>query len=166
MAAVGLLLDRAGAGSGGVLVVYGPPGAGRTALAEAAAGEGRRRGFAVARVGVAATGPARMAWAQLIRQTGGPTALARRLLEEAGPLELDDAAEALVSDGPRLIVVDDVDRRGPAAVEFLPVLAARVGGSSTAVIVTASAPLGTGQELRLAPLGEQDLGAAVAEGRP
>ena len=108
MAAVGLLLDRAAAGAGGVLVVYGPPGAGRTALAEAAAGEGRRRGFAVARVAAAATGPARMAWAQLIRQTGGPAAVARRLLEEVGPLELDDAAEALVSDRPRLIVVDDV----------------------------------------------------------
>ena len=78
MAAVGLLLDRAAAGTGGVLVVYGPPGAGRTALAEAAAGEGWRRGFAVARVAVAATGPARMAWAQLIRQTGGPAAVARR----------------------------------------------------------------------------------------
>ena len=36
VAAVGLLLDRAAAGTGGVLVVYGPPGAGRTALAEAA----------------------------------------------------------------------------------------------------------------------------------
>jgi len=166
MAAVGLLLDRAAAGAGGVLVVYGPPGSGRTALAEAAAGEGRRRGFAVARVAVAATGPVRLAWAQLIRQTGGPDALARHLLEEAGPLELDDAAEALVSVGPRLIVVDDVDRRGSGAVEFLPVLAARVADSSTAVIVTASAPLGTGQELRLGPLGEQDLGAVVAEGRP
>ena len=166
MAAVGLLLDRAAAGTGGVLVVYGPPGAGRTALAEAAAGEGRRRGFAVARVAAAATGPARMAWAQLIRQTGGPAAVARRLLEETGPLDLDDAAEALVSQRPRLIVVDDVDRHSTGAVELLPVLAARVGGSSTAVIVTASAPLGTGQDVRLGPLGEQDLGTVVGESRP
>jgi hypothetical protein len=75
-----------------------------------------------------------MAWAQLIRQVGGPTAVARRLLEEAAPLDLDDAAEALVSETRRLIVVDDVDRRGPGAVEFLPVLAARAGGSSTAVL--------------------------------
>ena len=85
----------------------------------AGAGEGRRRGFAVARVAVAATGPVRMAWAQLVRQTGGPAAVPRRLLEEAGPLDLDDAAEALVSAGPRLIVVDDVDRRGPGAVDAL-----------------------------------------------
>ncbi len=166
MAAVGLLLDRAAAGLGGVLVVYGPPGAGRTALAEAAAGEGGRRGFATAWVAVAATGPVRMAWAQLIRQTGGSAAVAGRLLEEAGPLELDDAAGALVSAGLRLIVVDDVDRRGPEAVEFLPVLAARVGGSSTAVVVTASAPVGTGQEVRLGPLDEEGLGAVVGESRP
>jgi hypothetical protein len=46
------------------------------------------------------------------------------------------------------------------------VLAARVGGSSTAVIVTASVPLGTGQDVRLGPLGEQDLGAVVGESRP
>src|SRR5579859_3548328 len=136
MAAVGLLLDRAAEGAGSVLVFFGPPGAGRTALAEAAAGEGRRRGFAVARVAVAAAGPARMAWAQLIRETGGPGAGARRLLEGAGPLDLDDAAEALVSDRPYLLVVDDVDRDPGGAVELLPVLAARVGGSPTAVIVT------------------------------
>ena len=107
-----------------------------------------------------------MAWAQLIRQTGGPAAVARRLLGEMGPLDLDEAAEALVSQGPRLIVVDDVDRHSTGAVELLPVLAARVGGSSTAVIATASAPLGTGQEVRLGPLGEQDLGAVVGESRP
>ena len=107
-----------------------------------------------------------MAWAQLIRQTGGSAAVAGRLLEEAGPLELDDAAGALVSAGLRLIVVDDVDRRGPEAVEFLPVLAARVGGSSTAVVVTASAPVGTGQEVRLGPLDEEGLGAVVGESRP
>ena len=78
------------------------------------AGPHRRR-----RRAVAATGPVRMAWAQLVRQTGGPAAVPRRLLEEAGPLDLDDAAEALVSAGPRLIVVNDVDRRGPGAVDAL-----------------------------------------------
>ncbi len=166
LAAVGLLLDRAAAGTGGVLVIYGPPGSGRTALAGAAAEEGTRRGFDVARAAVAATGPARMAWAQLIRATGGSATLARRLLEDAEPLDLDDAAGALVSAGRRLIVVDDLDHGDPAAAEFLPVLAGRVSGSSTAVIVTASAPLGAGQEVRLGPLGEEELAAAVDESRP
>ena len=131
LAALRLLLDRAAAGAGGVLVVYSPPGAGRTALADAATGEGRRRGFAVTRVTAGPAGPARMVWAQLVREAGGPADVARRLLErEAGPLDLDRAAEALVSAAPRLIVVDDLDRGGQAAMEVLPVLAARVAARS------------------------------------
>jgi hypothetical protein len=74
LAALRVLLDRAAAGSGGVLVMYGPPGAGRTALAAAAAGEGRQRGLAVARVAAGPAGPARMVWAQLVREAGGPAA--------------------------------------------------------------------------------------------
>ena len=167
LAALRLLLDRAAAGAGGVLVIYGPPGAGTTALADAAAGQARRRGLAVARVAAGPGGPARMVWAQLVREAGGPAAAARRLLEEdAGPLDLDRAAEAMVSAGPRLMVVDDLDRGGRAAVEVLPVLAARAAGSATAVVVTASAALGTGQELRVEPLGENELGVLVGEARP
>ena len=167
LAALRLLLDRAAAGAGGVLVIYGPPGAGTTALADAAAGQARRRGLAVARVAAGPGGPARRVWAQLVREAGGPAAAARRLLEEdAGPLDLDRAAEAMVSAGPRLIVVDDLDRGGRAAMEVLPVLAARAAGSATAVVVTASAALGTGQELRVEPLGENELGVLVGEARP
>ena len=167
LAALRLLLDRAVAGTGGVLVMYGPPGAGMTALADAAAGQGRRRGFAVARVAAGPAAPARLVWAQLVRAAGGPAEVARRLLEEdAEPLDLDRAAEALVSAGPRLIVVDDLDRGGSAAVQVLPVLAARVAGSATAVVVTASAALGTGSEIRVGPLGEEDLGVLVGEDRP
>src|SRR5487761_1686770 len=141
MAAVRLLLERAAAGTGGVLVIHGPPGAGRTPLADAAAAEGRRRGFAVARVAAGPAGPARMVGAQL-------------------------AAEALVSAVRRLLVIDDLDRGGPGAVGVLPVLTARAAGSSTAVVVTASEALGTGQEVRLGPLDEHDLGAVVGEARP
>ena len=167
LAAIRLLLDGAAAGAGGVLVMYGPPGSGRTALAGAAADQGRRRGFAVARVAADPAGPARMVWAQLVRESGGPADVARRLLDrEAGPLDLDRAAEVLVSGAPRLIVVDDLDRGGRTAVGVLPVLAARVAGSATAVVVTASEALGTGQEIRLGPLGEDDLGVLVGEDRP
>jgi len=167
MAAVGLLLERAAAGTGGVLVIHGPPGAGRTALADAAAAEGRRRGFAVARAVAGAASPARMVWAQLVRAADGSPAVARRLLDEdAGPMDLDDAAEALVSPVRRLLVIDDLDRGGPGAVGVLPVLTARVAGSSTAVVVTASEALGTGQEVRLGPLDEHDLGGVVGEARP
>src|SRR5262249_41942946 len=82
------------------------------------------------------------------------------------PLDLDRRAEVLASGAPRLVVVDDLDRGGRAAVEVLPVLAARVAGSATAVVVTAAEALGTGQEIRVGPLGEDDLGALVGEDRP
>jgi hypothetical protein len=51
-------------------------------------------------------------------------------------------------------------------VEVLPVLAARVAGSATAVVVTASAALGTGREIRVGPLGEDDLGGHTSAGVP
>jgi DNA replication protein DnaC len=43
----GRLLDRAAGGAGGLLAFTGAPGSGKTALAEAAADEARRRGFEV-----------------------------------------------------------------------------------------------------------------------
>jgi predicted ATPase len=55
---VASLLDRGGGGSGGVLVVAGPAGSGRTALADAAVERARRRGFEVLR-GTPAAGRAR-----------------------------------------------------------------------------------------------------------
>jgi hypothetical protein len=42
---IGHVLDRAAAGSGGLLVILGAAVSGRTTLADAAAGLGRRRGF-------------------------------------------------------------------------------------------------------------------------
>ena len=45
----GRLLDRAAGGAGGLLVFVGASGSGKTALAEAAAGEALRRGFRVLR---------------------------------------------------------------------------------------------------------------------
>jgi hypothetical protein len=47
LAAVRRLLDRAAAGIGGQLIVSGPPGSGKTAIAEAAAVEARARGLEV-----------------------------------------------------------------------------------------------------------------------
>jgi tetratricopeptide (TPR) repeat protein len=103
-----------------------------------------------------------MAWAQLLRDTGAPAGLTAALLgEDAGPLDLDEAARHLVSGSLRLIVVDDVDRGGPDAVEMLSVVAARSAAARVAVIATARQPLGLRPELRLNGLSEADLAAAV-----
>jgi hypothetical protein len=162
MQAIGRLLERAGAGTGGLLVVMGPAGSGKTAMAEAAACAGHRRGFDVLRASPAGGQPGRLVWAQLLRDTGAPDGLAASLLgPDAGPLHLDSAARHLVGGPARLIVIDDVDRGGPDAVEVLSVVAARCAGAATVVVATTSAPLGLGPELRLGGLSEQDLAAAV-----
>jgi hypothetical protein len=95
----------------------------------------------------------RLVWAQLLRDADGPDELAAGLLDaEEGPLDLDSAARYLASAGPRLIVVDDVDRGGAEAAAMLSVVAARCAASGTAVIATSAAPLGLPAELRLAAL--------------
>jgi len=159
---IGRLLDRAGSGAGGVLVVVGSGGSGKTALVEAAAVEARRRGLDVLRASPAGGQPGRLVWAQLLRDTGAPDGLAADLVDAgAGPLDLDRAARQLVDGPARLIVVDDVDRGGSEAVEVLAVLAARCAVAATAVIATAAAPLGLGPELRLGGLSERELAAAL-----
>jgi hypothetical protein len=158
----GRLLDRAAGGAGGLLAFTGAPGSGRTALAEAAADEARRRGFEVLLGSPPAGQPGLLVWAQLLRDAGAPDELAARLLgTQAGPLDLDSAARYLASAGPRLIVVDDMDRGGPEAAGMLSVVAARCAACGTAVIATSATPLGLPGELPLAGLSQADLVQAV-----
>lgn len=159
---IGCLLDRAGAGAGGLLVLVGPAGAGKTALLESAAGEARRRGFGVLRASPVEGQPGRLVWAQLLRDAGAPDDLAAELVGgKAGPLALDSAVRHLVSVFPRLILVDDIERGGRDAVEVLSVVAARCVTAATAVIAAAATPVGLGQELRLRGLSEADLATAA-----
>jgi hypothetical protein len=183
---VGRLLERAAGGAGGLLVITGAPGAGKTALAEAAVAEASRRDFEVLRAAPAEHQPGRLVWAQLLRDVRAPEDLVTRLSATgAGPLDLDAAARRLAppappapavppgppsppgpltsqsSRQPRLIVVDDMDRGGPDAAAMLSVVAARCTASATAMIVTTTAPLGLRGELRLTGLSQEDLAEAI-----
>jgi tetratricopeptide (TPR) repeat protein len=149
------LLERAAAGSGGLLAVLGAPGSGRTTLADAAAEIGRDRGFEVVRVRV--TGSGLLAWAQVLHDLGDPDRLADRLLAGADPSDLDRVAQQVVAGSDRLIVIDDIDRAGPGGIELLSVVGSRVGRGSTAVLVTTGTALGLGTEVRLARLTEAEL---------
>ena len=160
------LLDRAGAGSGDVLVVAGPPGSGRTALVDVAAATARERGFEVLRGTPAGGTPGRRVWAQLVRDAGGPDELAARLLDEPEFSDLDAAAVALCSKSRRLIVVDDVDLGGPDAVALLVLLAGRVAGRPVALVATSGTPLGIGNEVWLGPLSPAGIGGVTGETRP
>ena len=96
-------------------------------------------------------------WAQVVSDLGDPDHLADRLLAGAGPLELDQVARWLASGSERLIVVDDIDRAGPAAIELLSVIGSRLASGPTAVVATTGVPLGLAPELRLAGLTEAEL---------
>ncbi|SDP42431.1 ATP-binding protein [Lentzea jiangxiensis] len=142
-------LDRALAGHGDVIVLTGPRGAGTTSLADAAVELALARGFPVLRAG----GP--LMWAQLARDRGVPDEFLVPLLGSATPLELDDVARRVVSKEPLLIVADDVDRAG--GVEFLSVVAGRVGATGTVVVTTARTSLGIGREVVLRGLSPEEL---------
>ena len=160
LAEVARLLDRAVAGAGGLLVVTGSTGAGKTALTDAAAVLARERGLPVVRAtGVRGdSGP--LIWDQLIGDLGAGE-------PAAGPAEpdADDTARTLADGGPRLLIVDDLDRAGQAAAEVLALLAPRLGSGATAVLVTGRDSPGVPPELRLTGLTRADL-AGLTPGLP
>jgi tetratricopeptide (TPR) repeat protein len=157
------LLDQAGAGSGGLLTLVGPPGSGKTVLLAAVAGTARSRGFEVLAGAPVRGRPGRLVWGQLLRDAGVSADLTARFLDRAAPLEVSLEVGRLVGNVPRLIVIDDVDLGGDEAVNVLTVLGARLVASSTAIVVTASTPLGVGREHILSGLGADELTAVVGE---
>ncbi|GGK21758.1 hypothetical protein GCM10011583_62230 [Streptomyces camponoticapitis] len=161
MAAVDRLLDGATAGRGGHLVVSGPRGSGRTALVDAAAEGARARGLTVLRAAGTVSGHAvwdgLVEWPEPPPGHQGPGGAPR-------PKGTDPQTPPVVpaGAGPRLLVVDDIDRAGPAAVEIYRLLAFRAD-PGTALLVTTEEPLGAPPEVRLGGLTEQEL-AALAPG--
>lgn len=161
MAAVGRVLDGAAGGRGGVLAITGPPGSGRTELAAAAAQEASRRGFTVLRTAAIPGQPGALAWARLLADAGAPGDLAARVLGDADPLTLDSAVRVLTSGSRRLLVIDDIDHGGAAALRLLEMVAARAIAACTAVVVTSLRPVGVGTQLRLTGLSEDELAAVL-----
>ena len=160
------VLERTTSGSGAVVVVTGPRGAGKTELVNAGVSAARAMGFEVVRVAPVAGQPPLLLWAQLLRDAGGSEELAARLLHEPAPFDLDSAARHLAIGERRLLVVDDVEHAGPAATELLALVAARVANASTAVIASASRSLGIGQELVVDGLDESEFEAMFPDLEP
>lgn len=77
LAAVRRLLDRAVAGVGGLLIVVGPPGSGKTAFCDAAAALARQRGLPVDRTATADGTGARLVILDDLDQAGATTDLDR-----------------------------------------------------------------------------------------
>jgi predicted ATPase len=74
LAAINELLDQAAAGTGGLLVLSGPAGSGRTALAEAAADRAAQRGFEVIRLPAGAGEQGSVLWTWVRPEKRGDSA--------------------------------------------------------------------------------------------
>jgi hypothetical protein len=159
LAAIDELLDQAAAGTGGLLVLTGPAGSGRTALAGVAAGRAAGRGFQVIRL-PAGPGQSESAFRAALDQDarrgpagpvppesqhgspasdGGPAAIGVLAGEAAEPGDADAPTAALADGVRRLVLLDDADLGGAAGVGLIRALAGRLAGSSTAVLATAAA---------------------------
>jgi AAA ATPase domain len=156
------LLEQARTGRGALAVVTGPPGVGRTALLDWVAEHGTAAGFPVLRAAGSPGRAGRLVWARLLRESGDEAG-ARVLLDPTDPLELDDAVGRLVSGPPRLLVVDDIDQAGQPALELLELVASRLAGSRTAVVVSAAGPLDVGSELPLTGLSRAEFDELLAD---
>ncbi|WP_165969762.1 ATP-binding protein [Nonomuraea terrae] len=141
LAAVERLLDRVAAGSGGHLVVTGPAGAGKTALLDAAAELARARAIPVSRMDADDLS---------------------RLTAQDGPSvsRTDPDGRSIAPEGPRLMLIDDVDRAGPQAAERLAGLTSAPGSG---LLAAGSDPLGLTPELSLRGLTEGELAELVPD---
>ena len=165
-AAITRLLDRAAAGRGGILVLIGRTGSGKSALLELTADLARDRGLDALGARVVRGQHPRLAWATLLRPAGAPDGVIERLLGQPSAADLDAAARQLLASRHGLVLIDDLDLAGPDGVEPLAILAAQVSDSSTAVVVASSRPLGVGTEVELATLTEAQVAELTGESRP
>src|SRR5690606_8037975 len=185
LAAVRHLVDQALAGSGGHLLVTGPPGAGKSHLTQYAEQLAAARGLRTHRLaaGAGMDPPASRLLGGLAAVTGRPVPPADARTEEI------DALFLAVAEGPPcLLVADDLDA-GPGADPVLPDvlvapphaaggtddadlpwdvrlfsrLAGHLAAGATAVLATTRQPTGLPNELRLGGLDEAELSQLVGD---
>jgi hypothetical protein len=153
--AIDRLLSRAAEGRGGLLVLVGPPGSGRTALADRACDAAVDAGLVVHRAD--GTGQGDAVWAQLLRDAGASDDTVAQWSSADGVDRSADATPWMATLGQHLLVVDELDAGGRAAHPLLGALAGRRSTAGPALLITSSAPLGLGDELLLRPLTRAEL---------
>ncbi len=172
LAEIGRLVERAGLGDGGVMVLEGPVGIGKTALLDAAAADGsalrvlRGRGGELERD--LSFGLVRDVFEPVVRAAGaeerrrwfaGAARAAKTVLGEALEGEPDPASvafglywllAAIAAEQPVLLIADDLHWGDPASLRWLTYLARRIEGVPVALLA-ATRPLELGEP---GPLGQ------------
>ena len=179
-AEIGAALDRAAAGQGGLVLLVGEPGIGKTRLADEASDDARARGFEViwGRCWEGEAPPAYLPWAQVLRAlpapaAGRPAALAPVLPElgptrpaagEAAGFELLEAVlgelTAAAARRPTLVVFDDLHAADAGSLRLLDFVARSLRGQRLLVLASYR-----DVEARLSPDGARLLGRIAREGR-
>ncbi|GAA3445220.1 BTAD domain-containing putative transcriptional regulator [Planomonospora venezuelensis] len=143
---IGALVAEVRRGRGGVLLIEGEAGIGKTRLARAAAGEAAARGMAVlwGRCVDTATAPPFWPWAQALREAGPEAAEAVRLLAgdsiECPDMQLFELYQrvlaALTSAGPLLVMLDDLHWADVASLRLLAFAAGELERHPVLVVAT------------------------------
>ncbi|MEU6430494.1 BTAD domain-containing putative transcriptional regulator [Microbispora sp. NPDC046973] len=149
LARLGERLDAVRRGRGGVLLVTGEPGIGKTRLAQLAAEEAEARGVTViwGRCVEAEAAPPFWPWLQALRELGDRGRAAARLLAGEGDAAADPEAAlfelyegvlaALARSGtPTLVVLDDLHAADAASLRLLAFLAAELHRRPVLVLAT------------------------------
>ena len=160
------VLERAASGSGALLVLHGPRGAGKSVLVSEMVAAATERGFTVRRA-AAAPGLADGApWSALAIEIGASNETALALMQRPDAIELADCVTALTSTPRSLVIVEDVDPESRLAARLVPMLVARLPLTSSAVVVTSTRSLAPRHGLGVRPLSEDDLGRVVSATDP
>jgi hypothetical protein len=166
LAVITELLTGAAQGTGGVLVLTGRAGSGRTALLLETARLAREAALPVLTARATRSQRPGTVWATLLRTVGGPEPLVRRLLDKPSATDISEACRVLCVRHRGLIAIDDVDAAGLPAVDVLEALVTRLPEHPLAVVATSATPLGIGTEVALSPLGDAGVAALCGDDRP
>jgi hypothetical protein len=152
LSAIALACESARSGHGSFLLVSGAPGAGKTALCEAASVAARSEGFARAWSSCWTVDEAPQAWPwhDLLGQLGGESPAGTGFAELSA---LADAFRAATADGPAVLVLDDLERADRSTLEATRFIAGQVR-SMPLVVLGAHRPAAADGEVadRLADL--------------
>jgi tetratricopeptide (TPR) repeat protein len=173
-------LDRAGAGQGGLVMLVGEPGIGKTRLADEASDDARARGFEVVwgRCWEGEAPPAYLPWTQVLRALPAPAAQraaalapvlpelgsARAVAGEAASFELMEAVMAELAAAaaarPHLLVFDDLHAADACSLRLLEFVVRALRGHPLLVVGSYR-----DVEARLSADGAHLLGRIAREGR-